>query len=326
MKITNSEILVIGSGSWGCAIASVIVNNGYQVLLYTNNEKSAQEINSKHICLNLGPIKLPKSIIATTNLKPAQKAEFIFIAVPSKSFYKVITDLKKVKINDKSLLIICSKGIEGKKLKLFSQIIKENFSNGLAVLSGPNFAKEVVKKIPTITTVASEKKATADKISKLLSNDYFLPIYSPDPITTQISGSIKNILAIGCGMTQGLKLGDNTRAAIIVQGIKEIILLSEKLGGNKENFFSAAGFGDLFLTCSSKKSRNNLLGIHIGKGGSLREILKDKNKTYEGLEASMAISAIAKKYKINLPLCETINNILHKNIPVGNLIKILLKN
>ena len=198
-------------------------------------------------------------------------------------------------------------------------------NNPYAILSGPNFAGEVADGLPSTTTIASKNKKAGQQICEILQNSEFLPVISNDVISTQIFGAIKNIFAIGCGMIDGLQLGENLRAALIVKGVMEAKLIIEKLGGKAvENFISPAGLGDLFLTCSSKKSRNNSLGFAIGSGEKVKDILA-KGTTLEGFNASELIIKFANKHQVTLPLCETINKVLHSDFSAEEIKSIISK-
>jgi glycerol-3-phosphate dehydrogenase (NAD(P)+) len=270
-------------------------------------EDEAKTINENH-----------PELVASTNFSSTIKdCTSIFIVVPSNAVLSVLKILSQEKISLEVKLTICTKGIESKGLKLFSDCIEEELpNNSYAILAGPNFAGEVADALPTTTTIASKDNQTAIEISDLLRNDNFLPVPSKDIISAQIFGSIKNILAIGCGIVDGLDLGENAKAALILKGILEAEYLIIKLGGNpRESFVSPCGLGDLFLTCSSEKSRNNSLGVMIGKGNNIEEILASKI-TYEGFNASSSMIEFAKKHQITLPLCQKINHILQSNLSV----------
>ncbi len=303
-----NKITILGSGVWGLAIAGLLAKNGQLVTTFSKRKVKAEKINQTYS-------KLVSHIVSSSKFKSAIKdSAFIFIAVPSNAVLSVLKNLARENINSDVVIIICSKGIDSKGLQLFSDCAAQELpKNNFAIMSGPNFASEVSESLPTTTTIASGNKKIALKIVNLLKNDNFLPIISNDIVSAQIFGSIKNIFAIGCGIIDGLKLGENAKAALVLKGILEAELLIKKLGGNsKKSFISPCGLGDLFLTCSSKKSRNNSLGILIGKGVKVTEILSS-GITYEGFNASSSIIKFAKKHHITLPLCEKINQILHQD-------------
>jgi len=324
--MTNHKIAVIGSGAWGCAIASVLANNNHKIALFTNDDAVTKEINNNNISPFLPTITLSKRITAYSDLiTTVTNAKFIFIIIPSIVVLEVLQNAKDSIAKD-AILIICSKGIEDHSCKLFSQICEEVLPNNqYGILSGPNFAVEVAMKLPTVTTIAAKDKNVATQIIDLLENNYFKPTAIGDVITVQIIGTVKNILAIGCGIIDGLELGKNAQSALLVKGIDEIISLAEKLGGKAQTLISAAGFGDIFLTCSSTKSRNNSFGLLIGKGQKAQDILNNSNTTYEGVSSAKSVITLANKNNVKLPLCQAIYDILYKDTAISDVKEIIYK-
>ncbi len=322
-----AKISLIGAGAWGLAIANTIAHNKNKIAVYSNEEDVVKEVNKYHTTHRLHGVKLSSRIVAKESIVATVKnAQFIFIVTPSQVVKQVLLEIKESKISDKTIFITCSKGIDAGNLKLFSEVVEEVFPNNPhAAISGPNFAIEVAKKLPSITTIACKDEKVAQAIYKLMASEYFLPVISKDVINAQICGIVKNILAIGCGIIEGLKLGENAKAALLVRGVEEINNLVEKLGGNKEEFISPAGFGDLFLTCSSRDSRNNSLGFLIGKGGNPKKILSDKNTVYEGASSVKSVVELAKKHCLKMPICEMIFNILYEKKMNDDLAKIIQK-
>lgn len=320
-----SKICLIGAGAWGLAIANTVAHNRNRISVYSNEEEVIQEVNKYHTSHRLPGVKLSTRIKAKKDIPSTVKsAQFIFIVTPSQVVRDVLLQIKNCKISEKTIFITCSKGIDEKSLKLFSDLVEEVFpKNPHATISGPNFAIEVAKKLPSITTIASCDTKAAEKVVKLMKSNYFLPIISNDPVGAQIYGIVKNILAIGCGIIDGLKLGENAKAALLVRGMEETNNLVEKLGGNKSEFLSPAGFGDTFLTCSSRDSRNNSLGFLIGKGGNPKKILAEKNTVFEGAVSVKPIVALSKKLKVQMPICEMIFNVLYTKKANEDLEKII---
>lgn len=305
--MTAKKVLVIGGGAWGSAISCLLADNNCQVTLNSNEEKVILEINKKSINSKYLPnIALNKKIKASLDYN--LNADFVFIVVPSAVSKEVFTKIKNTKFKKDVIFVILSKGIEGSSLKLLSDVFEEITKiKNYAILSGPNFAVEVAQKIPSITTVASKNKVLAQKVIKILNNKYFQAHYSQDVEAAEICGVVKNIMAIACGMVDGLSLGVNTKAGVVVKGVKEIELICKKLKKGYD-LANGAGFGDIFLTCSSAKSRNNSLGYAIANGKKY-----DKNKTYEGQVAAKLITQLAKKLKIRLDLCACVEEILRGN-------------
>ena len=306
MKSKSKKVLVIGGGAWGSAISNLIAENKNQVFLSSNEPKVIKEINQKSTNSKFLPsIKLSKNITAISGLRT--DVDFVFIVIPSSAAKEVFQQIAKAKFGKNCIFVICSKGIEGSSLTLlvdaFEKIVK---NKNYAALSGPNFALEVAAKMPTVTTIASANKKLASEVIDLMNNDYFRGHYSKDPRSAEIFGVVKNIIAIGCGIAEGLELGVNGKAAVVMKGISEIQLLCKALKASPD-VVNPAGFGDIFLTCSSTKSRNNSLGKLIAAGGKM-----EKGKTYEGAVSSELIVAIAKKLKLKLDLCEAVSEILSK--------------
>lgn len=324
----KSQISVIGSGAWGSAISNLIAKNSFPVSLSTNHKKSAEEINQKHTNKKYLPkIKLSDNISAVVGLleKDLKKSDLIFIVTPSNTVEKILKKIAGFKLSEEVGFVICSKGLDHQKLKLFSQIFEQVLpGKKYAILSGPNFATEVANEVPTVTTIASKDKKFAARVISVLQNDYFCAEICDDPVTTEIAGVMKNIIAIGCGIIDGLNLGQNAKAALVNKGIGEILLLCKKLKG-KGDLNNAAGFGDIFLTCSSAKSRNNSLGHEIAKGKNYAEISKNSKKTFEGAISAKSIVKLAKKLKLRLILSEKINEILNKQFSPEEIKSIITK-
>jgi glycerol-3-phosphate dehydrogenase (NAD(P)+) len=305
--MTEKKVLVIGAGAWGSAISNLLADNNCEVTLVSENKDVVSQINQKNCNEKYLPnIVLNKKIKAS--LSYDLNAGFVFIVVPSSSVKEVFQKIKQTKFKKSTIFVILSKGIESSSLKLLSDFFEEIVeSKNYAILSGPNFAAEIAQKIPSITTIASKDKNLADKVIKILNNQYFKAHYSKDVEAAEICGVVKNIMAIACGMVDGLGLGVNTKAGVVVKGVKEIELICKKLKKGCD-LANGAGFGDIFLTCSSAKSRNNSLGYAIAKGEKY-----DKNKTYEGQVAAKLIIKLAKRLKIHLDLCACVEEILRSD-------------
>jgi glycerol-3-phosphate dehydrogenase (NAD(P)+) len=304
MKNTNSKVMVIGSGTWGTALANHLAVNNCDVYLNSIEKDVVDEINKKNSNSKyFSNLKLHKNIKAGIDFK--NDVDFVFIVVPSNVARNIFEKISITNFKKTCGFVICSKGFEDKTLSLlidsFERITK---NKNYVVLSGPNFAVEVAKEVPSVTTIASKNKKIAQKVIKILNNKNFQALYFNDPQTAEICGIVKNILAIGCGIIDGLELGVNTKSALLVKGISEIQTLCKKIKASTD-VANPAGFGDIFLTCSSTKSRNNTLGTLIAQGKQ-----PDKNTTYEGANSAKVIVEFAKKYKLKLDLCEAISKII----------------
>lgn len=313
------KVLVIGAGAWGTALANLIAKNSNEVFLNANKQEIVDEIS--HNSSNekfLPQVKLNVRVFGTRDF--ATDVDFVFIVTPSANSRRVFDEIAKTKFKKNTIFVICSKGLEAKTNLLLSDSFEKITKNkNYVVLSGPNFAAEVAAEVPSITTIAAKNKKSATAVIKLLSNDYFKASYFKDPRTVEICGVIKNVIAIGCGIVEGLDLGVNAKSALVMKGVCEIQLLCKKLKASPD-VVNAAGFGDIFLTCSSAKSRNNSLGFLIAQGLETQE-----GKTYEGITSAKNAVALAKKLKVKLDLCEGINQILSRKSSPAEIRKIISK-
>jgi len=313
------KILVIGAGAWGTALAWLIAKNSHEVFLSANRSQIIDEINHESSNERFLPgVKLSPKIFAVSNF--VTDADFVFIVTPSAISTKIFEEIAQTKFKKNCIFVICSKGLEPKTNKLLSDSFEKITKHrSYAVLSGPNFAAEVVNESPSITTIATKNKKLATAVINLLSNSHFRAFYFKDPRTVEICGVVKNVIAIGCGIVDGLNLGVNAKSALVMKGIGEIQLLCKKLKASTD-VVNAAGFGDIFLTCSSQKSRNNSLGVLLAQ-----EKEREVDKTYEGISSAAAIVALGKKLKVKLDLCEGINKILTRKSSAEQIKKIISK-
>lgn len=313
------KVLVIGAGAWGTSISNLIAKNSNEVFLTANKSEIVDEINHKSKNEKFLPgIKLSNKIYAIDRF--VTDVDFVFIVTPSANSAKVFQEIAKSDFRKTCVFVICSKGLESRTHDLLGDaFVKITGRKNYAVLSGPNFAAEVANEVPSITTIAATNKKMADSVIRLLNNDYFRASYSKDPRTAEICGVVKNVIAIGCGIVDGLDLGVNAKSALVMKGILEIQLLCKNLKASPD-VVNAAGFGDIFLTCSSAKSRNNSLGVLLAKDLKIEE-----GKTYEGITSAKNAVALAKKLKVKLDLCEGINEILTRKSSPEEIKKIISK-
>lgn len=314
---------IIGAGAWGSAISTLIKSD--KIYIWSHTQKITNQINKKKINKYLKGITLPKNLSATSNFADLTNCNYFFIATPVQNTYSIIKSLSKYKINQN--FIICSKGLEIKSGKFLSQIIKNFFPKArIAVLSGPSFASEVAKKLPTAVLVASKNKKFFREISQLIHHNYFRIYYSDDILGCQLGGAIKNVYAIGSGIVSGLQLGENARSAFISRSFAEILRLSERMGGKEKTFFGLSGLGDLILTSNSKQSRNTNFGeiITKNKGKKIINIINNKKTITEGYYTVKALFKLSKKYKIEMPILTSIYKILYNQANIKKEIKLIL--
>ena len=309
------KISIIGAGSWGCALAKVLLSNGHKVSMFSPIEEEVYILNKKKEQVDKLPgVILEGDFIATSNLKEAvEDSKIIITAVPSKFTRSIARDLALI-VKDNQIIIDVAKGIEEKSLLTLSEQIKEEipFAN-ISVLSGPSHAEEVGKEMTTLVVCASHDMDTAKYIQKIFMNDYFRVYTSGDVKGVEIGGALKNVIALAAGIATGVGLGDNAKAALITRGIKEIEKIGTSVGGKKETFYGLTGVGDLIVTCDSVHSRNRKAGILIGKGYTLDEATNEVKMIVEGVYSAKAAKGLADKYNIEVPIITEVNNILFNN-------------
>ena len=313
------RIGVIGAGAWGTALANILAQK-QQVRLWAK-EKSVCENIKKHRENKrfLPKIKLSKKINCTTGINSVSECEILFLVIPVQYLSAVLSKLKN-SIDEKTIFVCCSKGLEMNSLKLPSQIVSSIFPrNKIAIISGPNFAAEIAKGLPAATTVASKQEEVAKKIATLIQSPTLRPYLSNDINGSQIAGALKNIYAIASGIVVGKKYGENAVASIISRSFAEITTVAKSMNAKKSTLAGLSGMGDLFLTCSSKESRNFSLGIDLAKGKTLNEIIQKKFSIAEGVFTVRALKKLADREKLDLPINEAVYRVLYrkKNIDLA---------
>lgn len=313
------KIGIVGAGSWGTALAKLLAEKGESVTLWCFEPEVARGINSKNINpFYLSDIKLPPDIKATNDLKEAVSSkEFIVSAVPSRFVRRIWNDAGN-HLDKSTILISATKGIEIDTHKLMSQVLNDcvgSHPSSLRIfLSGPSFAPEVAKNLPTSVVVAGTNPDATQKVQQLLRTDNFLAFTNEDVVGVEVGGAVKNVIAIAAGMSDGLGFGHNARAAIITRGLYEMVKIGKALGANPMTFIGLAGIGDLVLTCTADLSRNHTVGKRLGMGQNLETILKEMKMEAEGIPTAEAVYQIALKYKINTPICDAVYRMLHKDL------------
>lgn len=314
----QQKVAVIGAGSWGTALAMVLADNGHEVRLWGHNPKQIEEINSSHTNKKYLPeIILQNSIVGFSSLEEALDGlEIIILAVPTKAIREVLGNIRK--IQRKPLIIVhVSKGIEPDTFMRISEMIEEEMPKELlksvVVLSGPSHAEEVSLRHPTTVTVSSKQMEVAEQIQDLFINQHFRVYTNPDIIGVEIGGALKNIIALGAGISDGLGYGDNAKAALMTRGLAEIARLGTKMGANPLTFAGLAGIGDLIVTCTSVHSRNWRAGNLLGKGKNLQEVLDNMGMVVEGVRTTKAAWQLAQRYEVNMPITNAIYHVLFNN-------------
>ena len=311
--MADTPVLVAGAGSWGTALAIALARNNQQVLLWDIVTEHIQQL-IKDRCNHqyLPGIPLPDSIKPVTELTgilPDVKS--VVIAVPCDGLNHVLKLLRETKVNDLEICLAC-KGLSVDSRKLNHQIVKDQLGDSaqVAVISGPSFAAEVARGLPTAVTIASEHQSVADRFAGLFHTDVFRIYTHDDVIGVQVGGAIKNVMAIAAGIADGLGFGANTRAALITRGLAEIIRLGVALGGQRETFMGLAGLGDLVLTCTDDQSRNRRLGLALAQGKTLAQAQQEIGQAIEGARTVSAVLVIAGEQSVDMPISEQVNNVL----------------
>lgn len=312
------NISVLGAGGWGTTLAIILHYNGHKVTLWEYKKDYAKFLNKmRENEIYLPGIKIPEEIAITHNFEEAIfKRNLIILAVPSQYLRSVI---KKASYSDikNTILVNVSKGIEIKTLMTMSQMLKDAFPNlddaQIGVLSGPSHAEEVSRRIPTAVVAASKDFDTSRTIQTTFITSYFRVYSSKDILGVELGGAFKNVIAIGAGIIDGAKFGDNTKAAIMTRGIAEISRLGIAMGAEPETFAGLSGMGDLIVTCMSKHSRNRYVGEQIGSGKKLKEVLESMNMVAEGVETSRSALQLAKKHNVETPITYEVYKILFED-------------
>ncbi len=322
-----AQVGVIGSGSWGCALSHLLESNGHQVMIWSFDPAEADMINNGHEHSDKLPgVKLGDGITATTDLEAACKGkDFLIMSTPS-VFVRSVAKQMAPFIEDGTLIVSVSKGIEESTLMTLSEQLEEELPGAeIAALSGPSHAEEVGRDVPTAVVVGAKEQETAEYLQKMFMNkDYFRVYTSPDIRGMELGGSLKNVIALAAGMADGLGCGDNTKAALITRGISEMSRLGVKLGGHAETFAGLAGIGDLIVTCSSNHSRNHNAGYLIGQGATYQEAMDKVKMVVEGVYSAKAAKALAARENVQMPIVEAVNKILFEGMSAADGVKSLM--
>ncbi len=313
MNYPNNYIAVIGSGSWGTTLANLLAEKGYDVTLWAYEKDLAEQINKERTnSIYLPDVVLSNNIKATNDIAEAvSNSRYILNVVPTQHIRSIFNQVKSY-MREESMIINASKGIEIYTLLTPSMILKEILNKPVSVISGPSFAKEVSQKLPTAATLASEDKKTSMLLQEVFNTDYFRVYTHDDIVGVEIGGALKNVIAIASGICDGLKLGYNSRAALITRGLSEMTKLGIIMNAQKKTFSGLSGIGDLVLTCTAPLSRNYTIGYKLGQGQKLSEIIGQSRSVVEGVTTTKSAYALSKKYNIEMPITEQIYLTLYK--------------
>lgn len=313
------KVTVIGGGSWGTALAGHAAAIEHDVTLWSFEKDVVEDINTNHKNSTYLPIAdLPQALVATDSLEQALKEpEIVLSVVPSQFLRSVVAQMKGL-LNNKTIIVSASKGIENDTLltpvAIYQDILGQAINDQLAALGGPSFAVEVAKKAPTAVVVASSNPSAAKKVQRAFSSDLFRIYSSDDVMGVELCGAVKNVIAVASGAVSGMGLGDNTRAALITRGIAEISRLVTTMGGSRQTVAGMAGIGDMVLTCTSQTSRNFTVGYRLGKGETLETIVNSMKMIAEGVRTTKSVYSLAETKNVIMPITEAVYSALYMGL------------
>ncbi|MEI9997030.1 MAG: NAD(P)H-dependent glycerol-3-phosphate dehydrogenase [Rhizomicrobium sp.] len=313
-----SAITTIGGGAWGTALALVAAQAGRKSLLWARESAVVDSINRSHDNTRYLPgIPLPATLAATADLSQACRADALLIAVPAQHLRAVLAQLAP-HVAPGTPLLLCAKGIERGSGLLLTEVLREAAPDGVpAILSGPSFARDVAKGLPTAVTIAAAQIEIAQRLQASLAQAQFRPYASDDLTGVALGGAAKNVYAIGCGIADGLGLGESARAALLARSFAELLRLGEAMGARPETLMGLSGLGDLVLTASSPSSRNFAFGLKLGRGETLHELRAPGAPLAEGVATAPALVARAKRHGVELPIAQAIAAVLDGTLPAG---------
>jgi glycerol-3-phosphate dehydrogenase (NAD(P)+) len=303
---------VVGAGAWGTALADLLTRNGHDVQLWAYEPDVVESVNTKHENVRfLGGHALSAGLHATGDIKRAvEGAELVTLATPSHVLRSILRSAAKSLVST-APIVVASKGIEKGTLALMTEVAEQEIPGATVVaLSGPSFAKEVVTRQPTAVVVASTTDEAAEIAQRAFSSPYFRAYTHTDVTGVELGGALKNVMAVATGIAEGLGLGFNARAALVTRGLAEMTRLGLALGAEQSTFAGLAGLGDLVLTCTGSLSRNRAVGVEVGKGRTLEEVLKDKETVAEGVVTAQSARELAAREGVEMPIVDTVNRVL----------------
>ena len=316
---------VIGSGTWGCALCSILANKGNTVTLWSYFKEESESLSKTRKAPNLSDFVMPENVIYTSDIEQATKdMDLIVMVTPSAAIGKTAEAMSPY-VKDGAVIVCASKGFDIVTQKTLTETIKDKIPNcTVAALSGPSHAEEVAMKMPTTLVAACESKSVREMIQEQFTTDYLRIYTNEDILGVEIGGALKNIIALCAGISDGLGLGDNAKAALMTRGISEIARLGAAMGAKATTFAGLSGVGDLIVTCTSMHSRNRRAGILIGKGKTCDEAMKEVNMVVEGVYATKEAYKLAKKYDVEMPITEEVYGVLFEGKPVKDTVRVLM--
>jgi glycerol-3-phosphate dehydrogenase (NAD(P)+) len=321
-----ANISILGAGSWGIALSVLLSKNGHQVTVWSPFHEEIELLRRDHeYTAKLPGVILPETLDLTDDFAAAvSEKDLLIIATPSQKTREISLQLAG-HISEGQKVLTVSKGIEESTLMTMTEVIEDCAPQAeAAVMSGPSHAEEVGRGMPTAIVIGARRKTTAEYLQNLFMNETFRVYVSPDMLGMELGGSLKNVVALAAGIADGLGYGDNTKAALITRGIREIERLGTAMGGKAETFYGLTGIGDLIVTCASMHSRNRRAGILIGQGHTMDEAMTEVNMVVEGVFSAKAAMALAEKYNVEMPIIEQVNEVLFHQKPADQAVKELM--
>lgn len=325
--MNNSQVAVLGGGSFGTTLANILAENGHRVWLWLRDELRAAEINETRVNQRYMPdYPLHENLTATTDLVEAVTgSELVLVSLPSSAFVGVVQSMAP-SLNPEQMLVSTTKGVVADGFKLMSEVLKaETCCQQIGVLSGPNLAKEIGKHMPTATVIASDSVELRQRVQALLANDYFRVYASNDTFGVELGGALKNIYAIISGLAAALGMGENTRSMLITRSLAEMSRFAVCMGANPMTFIGLAGVGDLVATCMSPLSRNYRVGYALGKGGNLEQVVAELGEVAEGVNTLKLVKHRADEMGVYMPLVNGLYQVIFNQLPIPEVVAGLMK-
>lgn len=321
-----ANISILGAGGWGIAIGVLLNNNGHKVTMWSAVDREVHMLTEKRENeISLPGIIISENIKITSDLEEAVHNQDIIVLAVASSYVRSTAGRLKSMVKEGQIIVNVAKGIEDDTLMTLTEVISQEIPGAdTAVLSGPSHAEEVGRGLPTTCVVGAKSRETAVFIQNVFASPVFRVYISPDILGIELGGALKNVIALAAGIADGLGYGDNTKAAIITRGITEIARLGIVMGAKPLTLYGLSGMGDLIVTCASMHSRNRRAGILIGKGASMEEAAKEVNMVVEGVHSAKAALKLAKKFQVNMPIIEIVNQILFEGLSAKDAVKELM--
>ncbi|MGB7062399.1 MAG: NAD(P)H-dependent glycerol-3-phosphate dehydrogenase [Candidatus Zixiibacteriota bacterium] len=313
-----AQIAVLGAGSWGIAVSTLLSHNGHKVTMWEFDPEEMKRLRAQREHKEKLPgVIIPDEVEITNQLEPAiSGAEMLVLALPSHTVRQVVKRVSGIRLRD-PVVVNLAKGIENDTLLRMSEVLKQELPpvlhSKITTLSGPSHAEEVARKVPTTVVVAGFTEDVAGEVQHVFMSPHFRVYTNSDLIGVELGGSLKNIIAIASGICDGMGLGDNSKGALLSRGLAEIIRLGERLGANRETFAGLSGLGDLVTTCISKFSRNRFVGEQIGKGRSLKEVESGMTMVAEGIKTARSAFQLSLKHQVEMPITQQMHQVLFEN-------------